>query len=77
MPVAALPWLAYLKLEAGRLQDTADLGRMLGHQDDATIARVRRRVRQMGTAQDLADLDQIIELGRLEYNPGRPRRSVG
>lgn len=77
LPVATLPWLVYLKLDAGRLQDTADLGRMLGHQDAATLARVRRRVREMGSAQDLEDLDQIIELGRREYGRAQPRRRSG
>ena len=71
MPMATLPWLTFLKLLAGRGQDTADVSRMLGHLTDEELAPTRRLVSKYlhGHVQDL---DQMIELGRLEY--GRPRR---
>ena len=42
MPVLPLPYLALMKFQAGRLQDLADVSRMLGQASDASLDRVRR-----------------------------------
>ncbi|MGP8159691.1 MAG: hypothetical protein ACLQGJ_00490 [Candidatus Dormibacteria bacterium] len=70
LPVAALPHLVMLKMLAGRSIDAGDISRMLGHQDALTLEAVRMVARKVLGAEELADLDQLIELGRLEYGPG-------
>jgi hypothetical protein len=67
LPMATLPHLVALKMVAGRATDAADLTRMLGHQDDLTLETVRAVVRKVVGSDEMADLDQLIELGRLEY----------
>ena len=67
LPILPLPYLALMKLLASRLVDTGDLARMLGHQDDAALAAVRQVITAYGRPEDVADLEQIIALGRLEY----------
>jgi hypothetical protein len=69
LPTATLPHLVALKLLAGRVNDSADITRMLGHQDATTIETVRQLVSKVLSPEDLEDLDQLIELGRLEYGP--------
>ncbi len=64
-PVLDLPYLVIMKLAASRVQDTADLSRMLGLASDAELARVRRIVARY-TPDDLADLESLIYLGRVE-----------
>jgi hypothetical protein len=66
LPVIGLPYLVMLKLAASRAQDLADVQRMLGQADDATLAEVRRVVR-MYCPQDLEDVDSLVTLGRLEF----------
>jgi hypothetical protein len=66
-PLAALPDLVMLKMIAGRSIDGGDIARMLGHQDELTLEAVRMVARRVLGAEELADLDQLIELGRLEY----------
>lgn len=74
MPMATLPWLVALKLHAGRMQDLADIGRMLGHQSAQMLAAVRHVVRASGaTPEDMEDFEQVVALGRLEYGSGRRR----
>lgn len=71
LPVIDLPYLVLLKLEASRLVDIGDLGRMLGGADDQHLRRVRLVVaRHMPDAVD--DLESIIELGKLEFISTRP-----
>ena len=65
LPVIALPWLVVMKLGSGRLQDLADVSRMLGLAKTDVIARVRRAVRQYRSG-DAEDLESMIALGRLE-----------
>ena len=67
LPILPLPYLTLMKLLASRLVDTGDLARMLGHQDEAALAAVRRVITAYGRPEDVADLEQIIALGRLEY----------
>jgi hypothetical protein len=64
-PVLDLPYLVIMKLAASRLQDTADLSRMLGLASDADLARVRQAVARYAS-DDLADLESLIYLGRYE-----------
>ena len=64
-PYVSLEYLVLMKLTSSRLQDLADIGRMLGGADDGTLTRVRSVVRQHRPS-DLKDLEQMIDLGRLE-----------
>lgn len=64
-PVIALPYLVLMKLAASRPQDLADLSRMLGVADEPTLQHVRAAVRRY-RAEDSADLESLIALGRLE-----------
>jgi hypothetical protein len=65
LPVLPLPYLVLLKLTSARMQDTADVARMLGLADEATLDRVREVVRQHAP-EDAEDLEALIELGKLE-----------
>ncbi len=66
LPYVALPYLVLTKLTAGRLQDLADIGRMLGAAAEPALEAVRRVVRRYRPA-DGDDLESIIRLGRLDY----------
>lgn len=55
-PVLDLSYLVIMKLAASRLQDTADLSRMLGLASDAELVRVRQIVARYAP-DDLADLE--------------------
>lgn len=66
LPTMPLPYLALMKLKAGRLTDMGDLSRMLGLANEADRRRTRELVGKYGDAEDLEDLDQIIMLGDLE-----------
>lgn len=65
-PVLTLPYLVLMKLESGRLQDVADVTRMLGFADDESIAGVREVIRQYSPEMS-EDLESMIELGKLEH----------
>ena len=41
LPIVPLPYLALIKFQAGRVQDIADVTRMLGQAGEATLAAVR------------------------------------
>ena len=73
-PFATLPHLVLLKMIAGRTVDGGDIARMLGHQDALTLEAVRMVARRVLGSEELADLDQLIELGRLEYG-ARPEEA--
>jgi hypothetical protein len=64
-PVLDLPYLVIMKLAASRVQDTADLSRMLGLASDSELGRVRRVVARYAP-DDLDDLESLIYLGRFE-----------
>lgn len=72
LPVLPLPYLALLKFRASRLQDVADLSRMLGQANEAQLAQVRATFTQYLTAEDLEDLENIIMLGQLETGSAEP-----
>ncbi len=70
LPVLDLPYLVIMKLAASRVQDMADLARMLGLASDEDLARVRAAVAHY--APDAAeDLASLIYLGQLEMGRGR------
>ena len=64
-PVLDLPYLVITKLAASHLQDIGDLSRMLGLATDANLDRVRQAVAHYAP-DDVADLESLIYLGRLE-----------
>jgi len=64
-PVIALPYLVLMKLTAQRVQDWADVSRMLGWAADADLDAVRAVVARY-SPQDLEDLEALIFLGRQE-----------
>lgn len=64
-PYLDLPYLVLMKLEASRVQDLADLSRMLGGQDEGMLERVREAVRRYRPS-DQDDLESLIVLGRAE-----------
>ena len=64
-PVLALPYLALMKLAAGRARDVADVATMLGWADDDALAAVRDAFDRYSPA-DLPDLESLIYLGRRE-----------
>jgi hypothetical protein len=66
MPTLTLPYLAMMKLNAGRATDMADLTRMFGGADDRALDSVRDLVLRQGQTEDIEDLEQAIRLGKLE-----------
>ena len=70
-PTLTLAHLVVAKLISGRAVDVADLSRMLGAASAEALADVRGAVtRHQPDARD--DLEQLIVLGKLEYEPPRP-----
>jgi hypothetical protein len=65
LPVLPLPHLVLMKYRAGRLQDTADVGRMLGQASDDQLAETRALFRDQAR-DDLEDLESLIQLGKME-----------
>ena len=68
LPIIPLPYLVLIKLRAGRVQDIADVTRMLGQAGEATLNTVRTLFAQHAP-EDMQDLESLIELGRLELQP--------
>lgn len=65
LPILPLPYLVLMKLAASRVQDLADVSRMLGGADTHQLAETRATVREH--APELAeDLESLIQLGKLE-----------
>ena len=65
LPVLDLPYLVPMKLAASRVQDTADLSRMLGLASDEELASVRAVVARYAPT-EVDDLESLIYLGRFE-----------
>ncbi len=65
LPILPLPYLVLIKFQAGRVQDFADITRMLGQADELTLAKVREIFAEM-SEEDRADLESMISLGRME-----------
>ena len=55
-----------MKMESGRLQDLADVSRMLGFADSKQLEAIRSVVTRF-RAQDVEDLGNLIQLGKLEH----------
>ena len=68
--VLDLPYLVLMKMASSRLQDMADLSRMLGLASDEELDRVRKVVARYAPA-DIEDLESLIHLGRLEMRDSR------
>jgi hypothetical protein len=64
-PVLDLPYLVLTKLVASRLQDVADLSRMLGLASDEELSSVRAVVTRYAPT-EMDDLESLIYLGRFE-----------
>ncbi len=67
-----LPYLVLMKLDASRGVDQGDLTRMLGLADDNELHRVRAVIARF-LPSDRDDLEQYIEIGRLELDTNRDR----
>ena len=65
-PFIALPFLVLMKLESGRLQDLADISRMMGCAGDDAIQATRQTVGHY-RQEDAEDLESMIRLGKLEH----------
>ena len=65
LPVLDLPYLVIMKLDASRVQDTADLSRMLGLASEEELARVRAVVARYAP-DEAEDLESLIYLGQVE-----------
>ncbi|MBI3954092.1 MAG: hypothetical protein HY330_06230 [Chloroflexi bacterium] len=69
LPVLPLPYLVLMKLQAGRVQDLADVTRMLGQADEGVL-NATRQLFERHAPEDLDDLESLIALGQLEMrNP--------
>ena len=64
-PVLALPYLVLMKIASSRVQDTADVTRMLGLASREELTRVRSVVARY-TPEEVEDLESLIYLGQVE-----------
>jgi len=69
-PVLDLPYLVIMKMLSSRGRDVGDVTTMLGLASDSELDRVRRVVARYAP-DDLADLESLIYLGRVEMQ-GNP-----
>ncbi|MBM4032843.1 MAG: hypothetical protein FJ291_13795 [Planctomycetes bacterium] len=67
LPVLPMPYLVLMKFQAGRVQDLADVTRILGQAGDEALTSVRAIFAQW-LPDGLEDLEGLIELGRLEMS---------
>ncbi|MCI0439322.1 MAG: hypothetical protein L0177_09350 [Chloroflexi bacterium] len=68
LPVLPFRYLVMMKFLAGRVQDLADITRMLGQASDDMLSSVRELFTQYLPG-EMEDLESLIELGRLELGP--------
>ncbi len=66
VPTISLPYLVVMKLYSGRVQDIADITRMLGAADEDQLQQVRQAV-AVYMPDALEDIESMIVLGRMEY----------
>lgn len=64
-PVLDLPYLVLMKIASSRVQDVADLSRMLGLASEGELARVRATVARY-VPDETDDLESLIYLGQVE-----------
>lgn len=67
LPVIALPYLVIMKLLSGRVQDIADITRMLGGAGEVALQEVRAVVKRH-LPEAAEDVESMIALGKLEYS---------
>jgi hypothetical protein len=65
LPILPLRYLVLMKFQAGRVQDLADITRMLGQASEDMLGEVRELFARY-QPEDMEDLESLIELGRLE-----------
>ena len=65
LPILPLRFLALMKFQSGRVQDIADITRMVGQADPSVLDAARALFKQFAPA-DLSDLESLITLGKLE-----------
>jgi hypothetical protein len=65
MPVLPLRFLVLMKFQASRVQDVADVTRMLGQASEEQLVAVRATFRQW-LPDEMEDLESLIALGQLE-----------
>lgn len=65
LPVLPFRYLVLTKFEAGRVQDLADLTRMLGQASEEMLSSVRELFAELLGA-ETDDLESLIQLGQLE-----------
>jgi len=65
LPILPLPYLVLMKYQAGRAQDIADVTRMLGQADEASLSAVRALFSYY-LPDEKEDLESLITLGQLE-----------
>lgn len=68
LPVLPLPYLVLMKFQSGRVQDIADVARMLGQASADTVTAVLELFKKVQPG-DLEDLESLIQLGQLEFKP--------
>ena len=68
LPVLPLHYLVLMKFQAGRVQDLADVTRMLGQAGEDLLDSVRELFGQL-LPEEMDDLESLIELGRLAMGP--------
>jgi len=70
-PVLDLPYLVLMKMISVRVQDIADVSRMLGLASEEELARVRAVV-QRYAPREADDLESLIYLGQIEMGKADP-----
>jgi hypothetical protein len=65
LPILPLPYFVLLKFRSGRVQDLADITRMLGQAEENQLDEVRR-VMAAFELDALEDLESLITLGQME-----------
>jgi hypothetical protein len=65
LPILPLPYLVLMKFQAGRVNDIADITRMVGQADETALDKTRQLFQQC-EPEGQEDLESLIVLGRLE-----------
>lgn len=68
LPVLPLPYLVLMKFQSGRVQELADVTRMLGQANEEMLTAVRQLFAQYAP-EDMEDLESLIVLGQIEMQP--------
>jgi len=65
LPIMPFEYLILMKYKSGRVQDIADITRMLGQADDKEVNKVCELFKVL-LPEEIKDLESLIELGKLE-----------